>query len=651
MKSSPHVVRLAALACASPAAFLLHRQLGIHFAAELASSRFAQVSSPAWWISAVVVITILGLLLKLGALKSREREYAEFVRRAAEREAMHEQRYRELLDNASDIVYTHDLEGKLITWSKAGELITGYEQQELVQRNLVELVLPERREAVRAWIRQIVEGQAPATFELVITAKNGHPVILDVSTRIITRGGGRAGILGFARDITARKHSEEEAQRARAAAEAASRLKSEFLANMSHEIRTPMNGILGMTELALESDLSPEQREFLAVVKMSADSLLDIINDILDFSKIEAGKLELDSAPFSLRYLLETTLKPFMIRARQKGLHLACDFDPRVPDGLMGDSTRLRQVLTNLAENAIKFTEKGSIRVSVQAVALNQDQVVLRFDVTDTGIGIPPEKQQIVFEAFTQADGSTTRKFGGTGLGLTITKKLVSMMGGEINVQSEAGQGSAFSFTLPFPLTQNSFREASGQSVLASEAIAPPALESFAVPREAGPSPRILLAEDNAANRKLILHLLQKQGYTLEAAKDGREALAILEKAGPSGFDAVLMDIQMPHMNGFEVTRIIRHNEDGSHTHLPIIALTAHAMKGDMERCLQAGMDGYIAKPIDREELYATVGRFTARGAEHSLSNRPVLAGVAKGNRAEPEEPSVPRSSRPQWTQ
>lgn len=583
------------------------------------AQRFWQVFtlSPAWWIIAAAII-IMALLYKVGTLKSREREYSEFVRRAAKREAMHEQRYRELLDNASDIVYTHDLEGRLITWSKAGEMITGYQQRELFQRDLAELVPAERREAVRAWIRQTAEGRGPATFELVINTKDGNPVILDVSTRSITRDGRLVGVLGFARDITERKRSEEEAQRAREAAEAASRLKSEFLANVSHEIRTPMNGILGMTELVLETDLAKEQREFLEMVKMSADSLMDIINDILDFSKIEVGKLELDSAPLNLRHLLETVLKPLTLRAQQKELRLACEVDPRVPDGLLGDATRLRQVLMNLVGNAVKFTENGSIRVRIQTVALSRDEAVLRFEVRDTGIGIPLEKQQIVFEAFTQADGSTTRKYGGTGLGLTITKKLVNMMGGEINVQSEAGQGSTFSFTLPFPLAQSPLREGLEEIAFTSEMTPPTSLKLPAPPRRDSASIRVLLAEDNPANQKLVLYLLQKQGYTLEVANDGKEALALLEKAGPNGFDLVLMDIQMPLMNGFEVTRIIRQNEKEFGAHLPIIALTAHAMKGDLERCLQAGMDAYISKPIDREELFAIVQRLTRGRPGHS---------------------------------
>lgn len=563
----------------------------------------AFLPSPRWWI-AFLVLVILILAQKIWSLKSKQTEYEELLRRSTRREALHEQRYRELLDNSSDIVYTHDLAGNLITWSKAGELITGFGQPELFGKNLVDLAPPERQEGVRDWLRQIVQGNSPNTFELAIRTQSGDLVTLEVSTREITQDGRKVGILGFGRNITARIRSEEEARRAREAAEAASQAKSEFLANMSHEIRTPMNGILGMTELALETGLAPEQREYLEMVKLSADSLLTIINDILDFSKIEAGKLEIDAAEFSLRRLLETTLKPLVLRARQKGLRLENRVDSGTPDLLLGDAGRLRQVLTNLVGNAIKFTERGSVEVRVEAESRSLGEAKLRFEVRDTGIGIPREKQQAIFEAFAQADGSTTRKYGGTGLGLTITRKIIEMMGGTIAVESEPEKGSTFYFTVPFTPVA-----AAGKGVLpaADESAFDfnPQLHAHA------PRARILVAEDNPANQKVVVCLLQKRGYAVELAQNGREALAVLEKTGMAGFDLVLMDLQMPQMNGFEATAAIREIEKGSGRHLPIIALTAHAMKGDMERCLSAGMDGYISKPIQKEELLETIGRFS----------------------------------------
>ncbi|MGH9355819.1 MAG: ATP-binding protein [Terriglobia bacterium] len=587
----------------------------------------------------LLAIALVALLWTFQDRKSREREYAEFVRRSAKREALHARRYGELLDNSSDIVYTHDPEGHLITWSRAGEIITGYSQRDLYGESIIDLAPAERRDSVREWIKAAVAGQGPAIFELVILAKDGCWITLEVSTRDITQEGRQAGVLGFARDITARKRAEKQMQSAREAAEAASRAKSEFLANMSHEIRTPMNGILGMTELALETRLTQEQREYMDMVKVSAQSLLTIINDILDFSKIEAGKLVLDAEEFDIRRLFSGALKPLIVRARQKGVEFALKVSPQVPEALLGDSGRLQQVMTNLVGNAVKFTEQGSISVEISLASLDSRAAVLHFRVTDTGIGITREKQQEIFDPFAQADGSTTRRYGGTGLGLTITRKIVEMMGGQIGVQSEYGQGATFYFTLPFSLPARAGRDdrddpdelAGPQSALREIVDAPVRLDDFAPPSlaepsevRAGPPLRILVAEDSPANLKLVFHLLQKRGYAVKTVSDGKEALAAVESAGPQGFDLVLMDVQMPEMNGFEATAAIRRLEALSGRRLPIIALTAHAMKGDMERCLKAGMDGYVSKPIQRAELIGTIERFVP-GAEM----RPAVSAAA----------------------
>ena len=664
-----------------------------------------------------------------------------------------EARARGIFETSLDCMIITDEDGQIIEFNRAAEQTFGYRRDEVIGQVMTDLLFAEAdRRRAEDNIDRYAHGREEGSLigrrlETPLRRKDGSRFIAEMAMQPIPQ----EDTVHFAtvlHDITERKHHEQEIEEARKAAEAASEAKSAFLANMSHEIRTPMNAIIGMTGLVLDTELTPEQREHLTIVQDSAESLLSLINDILDFSKIEAGKLDLDETEFRLRDRLGDTMKSLALRAHGKGLELACHIAPEVPETLVGDAGRLRQVVVNLVGNAIKFTEEGEVVLDVGLVGDAPQpggSARLRFSVKDTGVGIAEHRKTAIFEAFEQADTSTTRKFGGTGLGLAISSRLVELMGGSVQIDSEVGRGSTFAFeadfavaederpedrqeieslrgmrvlivddnatnrlilseivtswgmrpqavagaraalavlreavslSIPFQLvvTDAQMPEVDGfelvRAIRESEDTGRPTIlmltsgdrpgdsaaareigvarfmtkpvkqselldaigASFRVRPSSAKSPseqdkhrrglRILLAEDSVPNQKLAVGLLRKFDHEVTIANNGREAIEALAAAGPDGFDVVLMDVQMPEVDGLDATRRIRQSE-GEDDRVPIVAMTAHAMKGDAEMCLASGMDAYLSKPIRPEKLFETIDRLldSQSGVDRASSN------------------------------
>ena len=542
-----------------------------------------------WLDGRYVRLTLLSDISERKAMEQELRNHRDHLSELVEEQTLSIQA---ILESAADAIITIDQQGEILTFNPAAQKMFGYSAEESIGHN-INLLMPEpHRSEHNHYLHRYLEGATPKIIgkstEVTAQRRNGttFPLMITVSEMVI---GKERRFTGIARDITIQKESERELIASREAAEAASRAKGDFLANMSHEIRTPMNAIIGLSELLLHNDLTAEQRDRLNKIHSSSQMLLAIINDILDYSKIESGKLQLDPHPFRLSTLLEQIQSLFEQATHAKQITLQLKVENQVPEVLEGDALRLGQVLTNLLSNAIKFTHRGEVILSIQHLDQQEEQVELRFAVSDQGIGMSEEQLNRLFQAFSQADTSTTRKYGGTGLGLTISKRLVELMGGKLEVQSTLGEGSCFRFTLPLLRCT---------SLPPEESL--PALSSLEAGRTTFEGLSILLVEDNNLNQEVVIGMLGDSGMQITIANHGAEAVTL---ARHQPFDLILMDIQMPVMDGLEATRQIRQQ----HPELPIIALSAAVLEEDRKQALDAGMNDHLAKPINRAKLYQTL--------------------------------------------
>jgi len=542
-------------------------------------------------------------------LESLAQRMAQLVRAHAQaRQALHasEQRLLLAVQGANIGLWDWNLQTHHVHFSAEWSAMLGYAVDDLAPHytSLIALLHPDEAIRFGSEIGDYFAAQRTDTFrtEVRLRCKNGDHKWVAFTGRVVEYDaeGEPVRATGVSMDISATKAYEQAMAAARDAAEAASRAKGDFLANMSHEIRTPMNGILGLTELCLATALDTEQRGYLEMVHASARSLLTVINDILDFSKIEANKLDIQHLPLNVPQLVRHALAPLKLRAEGRDLRLSIECDPAAPEWVLGDAGRLGQVLLNLVGNAIKFTEEGTVAVRVTAVPGEAaDQPMLRFSVQDTGIGIAPERLASVFDAFSQADNSISRRFGGTGLGLTISSRLVGLMGGRLQVASEPGAGTHFWFELALPVAQ---------------VPAPDLSQPLAdLPRGL----RVLVAEDHPINQVVARKILEHLGQHVTVVGNGELAVeAFVAQSADRPFDLVFMDIQMPVLDGFAAARRVRAHELPLGRHTPILAMTAHAMEGYRERCLAGGMDGYVTKPVERKQLVQEMRRVLRLAAD-----------------------------------
>jgi len=554
---------------------------------------FAQAPANSRWFLVMGVVSVEGVL----ALSAYRRGIAQKALLGELEES--ESRFRDLALRAPVGIYRCDLQARCTFANEEWCRLAGISAEEAQGGGWVMALHPDDRERCQKLWRQasLLGTEWEAEFRFL---HNDGTIKWVYSRAAIVLGEyGASERVGMTMDITARKQAEESLTRSKELAEAATRAKSEFLAKMSHEIRTPMNGVLGMLELALETPLQPDQKDYVDTARASAANLLGIINDILDVSRIEARKLEIDAIPFSLRQLLETALKPLTQLARGKGLSFELDVGLHVFDGLVGDALRLQQVLVNLVGNAIKFTRKGSIRVTVVQGESNAQDVKLCLSVRDTGIGIPADRLPSIFEPFTQVE--RVGAMSGTGLGLTISAQLVELMGGKIRVSSTVGSGSAFHVDLVFP-----------RANLDAESLASSTVKSTGRYQSPPSRLRVLVAEDNAVNARVVRHFLEKVGSQVTVAETGQAAL---DQALSGDFHLIFLDVQMPELTGIEVCAAIRAQERVTGGHRPIVMLTAQAMKGDREECLAAGADDYVTKPVTRRTLFSAIARLMDQGA------------------------------------